>query len=261
MTVEQKKRTLIGVALAAPLVLLLLLAVIALQSMASVEAANATVLHTYRALSQIESTLSLVKDAETGQRGYLLTGDAEFLEPYRNAVEKLPATRRLLNHTLGGEAHYEGRLELLDELVQEKLAIMQRTITLRDEDPAAAALLASEGEGKRRMDEIRRLVATMMRDEKAQLALRLEETDERRASQYRAALAILAADIVVLGLALLGLYKLQQLKQFVTVCAWTKEIRHEGRWLRLEDFLKAKFNYETSHGISDRGAERFRTVP
>jgi CHASE3 domain sensor protein len=261
MTVDQKKRTLIGLALAAPLVLLLLLTLIALQSTASVEAANATVLHTYRALSHVDNALSLIKDAETGQRGYLLTARAEFLEPYTAAIEKLPETRRLLAETLGQEARYAGRLELLDELLEQKLAFMRRTIETRSHDPAAAALLVQGGEGKRRMDEIRRTVATIVRDEKAQLALRLMETDKRRELQYHAALGILAADVLILGLILLGLYKLRQLQQLVTICAWTREIRHEGRWLRLEEYLKAKFNYDTSHGLSERAAEQLRTSP
>jgi CHASE3 domain sensor protein len=261
MSVDQKKRALIGVALAAPLLLLLLLAVIALQSTASVEAANATVLHTYRALSQVDSTLSLMKDAETGQRGYLLTGREEFLEPYQEALEQLPAVREQLKATIGHEARYTGRLQLLDALIEQKLAFMKRTISVRAEDPTAAMLLVQQGEGRRRMNEIRRVVATVVRDEKAQLALRLNETDKRRDLQHSAALAILAADVLILGVILLGLYKLQQLRELVTVCAWTREIRHEGRWLRLEEYLKAKFNYDTSHGLSERAAEQLRTSP
>jgi CHASE3 domain sensor protein len=261
MTVEQKKRTLIGLALAAPLLLLLLLALIAIRAVGNVDVANATVLQTYRTLSQIDATLSLLKDAETGQRGFLLTGREEFLEPYKESRDALPSHRGVLAESLGNQPQYAGRMSLLDRLIDQKLAFMQKTIELRREHPEQSLELVGTGEGKRKMDEIRRAFASIVRDEKSQLAKRLAASDKRRESQYRAAFAVLAADILIVGLAVLGLYKVKRLRELVTVCAWTREIRHEGRWLRLEEYLETKFNYQTSHGLSERAAEELRSSP
>jgi CHASE3 domain sensor protein len=49
-------------------------------------AASRWVEHTHKVLLELETTLSVVKDAETGQRGYLLTGDKRYLEPYQAAI-------------------------------------------------------------------------------------------------------------------------------------------------------------------------------
>ena len=57
---------------------------------------------------------------------------------------------------------------------------------------------------------------------------------------------------------MLLLYKPKQLRQLVTVCAWTKEVKHDGRWIGLEEYLKAKFNFDTSHSISERGTKALR---
>lgn len=46
--------------------------------------------HTHEVLAKLEAALSSLKDAETGQRGYLLTGDPAYLDPYRDAVSRFP---------------------------------------------------------------------------------------------------------------------------------------------------------------------------
>ena len=57
----------------------------------SQQADNAAVREAFELERRIVLMLSLVQDAETGQRGYLLTGDAPYLAPYRSAVDALPA--------------------------------------------------------------------------------------------------------------------------------------------------------------------------
>ena len=44
--------------------------------------------HTYQVLSDLDEVLSLAKDAETGQRGYILTGEQRYLEPYQSAIKR-----------------------------------------------------------------------------------------------------------------------------------------------------------------------------
>ncbi len=45
--------------------------------------------HTHQVLTELEATLSTLKDAETGQRGYLLTGEERYLEPYNSAIARI----------------------------------------------------------------------------------------------------------------------------------------------------------------------------
>ena len=104
----------------------------------------------------IDGTLSLLKDAEAGQRGFILTGDEQFLAPYDAARAELPQRLTALRRISGQDAHQIPRLRRLERLVGEKLAFTEDTIRLRREgDMTAAMALIRGGLGKQLMDAIR----------------------------------------------------------------------------------------------------------
>ena len=85
----------------------------------------------------LESAISLVKDAETGQRGFLLTGDEEYLAPYTEAIAGLdPNLERV--RTLWPAASYP-QVDRLVELVHAKRAELGETIALRRQGRLSAA--------------------------------------------------------------------------------------------------------------------------
>ncbi len=111
---------------------------------------------------ELAALLSSILDAETGQRGYLLTAKPEFLEPYHRAVDSLPIQLRRVAASVAGEPGQAGRLSALQPLVRQKLALLTETIRLAESQhqPAALAIVQS-GRGKRIMDEIRVGMAAM----------------------------------------------------------------------------------------------------
>ena len=125
------------------------------------------------ALSQVRSSLQELQrhmlDAETGQRGYLLTGRKEYLTPYREANEEIQTTiKRLRDHVdkLGGS----GSLDQLVALVQRKMSELQTSLTLYDDgrEEAWRALLET-GIGKEEMDNLRSLSAQLLADASRQV--------------------------------------------------------------------------------------------
>src|ERR1700704_3898213 len=77
---------------------------------------------TQRVLSGTNALLSALKDAETGQRGFLLTGDDQYLSPYRRALTDVPVLLSDLSNATGtGHPDQTPRLEKLKPLVREKL--------------------------------------------------------------------------------------------------------------------------------------------
>ncbi|WP_198674868.1 PAS domain S-box protein [Rhodoferax ferrireducens] len=110
---------------------------------------------THGVLNSADDLLSALKDAETGQRGYLLTGDEAFLAPYLAVRDDLSGhldALRLLTLSRTGDKH----LDALAPLIDAKLAEMSRLIALRrSHDVAAVLSLVSGGQGKRLMDSIR----------------------------------------------------------------------------------------------------------
>jgi PAS domain S-box-containing protein len=117
-------------------------------------------------MRKVERFVSALKDTETGQRGYLLTGDEEYLKPYnvgRGEVSK--ATEELQRFGASGDLPAAG-VQQLRELADKKLAELEKTIKLRREGEGQAAVdEVRSGRGRELMDEIRTL-AGKMRDQK-----------------------------------------------------------------------------------------------
>jgi CHASE3 domain sensor protein len=124
--------------------------------------AGQTVRETEDLLSHVETILSTVKDAETGQRGYIITGDESYLEPYARAVNAMPgilsAPRSLkLRQSVHGAAFAQ-----LREAISAKLGELKSAIELRRQNqPEAATEAVRSGRGKRYMDSIRDLCGAM----------------------------------------------------------------------------------------------------
>ncbi len=147
-------------------------------------AAERTLTSSQARLSALESVLSTVKDAETGQRGYLITGDEAYLEPYNDAVASLDqGLRRLRDLWPDG---FEQTLDELDALVVAKRSELQQTIALRQTASGDAAdALVRRGQGKQQMDAIRAVVGRLRGEEQE----RLSAATTRSAAERKTAVA------------------------------------------------------------------------
>jgi methyl-accepting chemotaxis protein len=137
------------------------------------------VTHTHEVRTNLADLISVLKDAEAGQRGFVITADENFLEPYRSAlpqIDKLVSSIRSL--TLDNEIQ-QHRLATLQPLIDAKLAELKRTIELRRTagfEPTMRVVAA--GEGKVLMDQMRRVVSQMDEDEAALLKRRNVEAEQ-----------------------------------------------------------------------------------
>jgi signal transduction histidine kinase len=152
----------------------------------------------YLRLNTLERTLTAVTDAETGQRGFLLTGDEDYLKPYeeaRTAIETdLRELRRLWPDASGGD------LDALDRLVESKLRELHQTIGLRREGRLTAAeIVVKGGQGKAQMSGIRTLIDTLRSDEQARLkTAAISSAGSRQTAFSTAAFATAIALVAVL---------------------------------------------------------------
>ena len=106
--------------------------------------------------------LDLLQDAETGQRGYLLTGMDEDLQPYASAAPMAASEIARIAALVGNDAEGQTRLKTIRSLAEGELDELRRTIDLkRSGDEAAALTPARRGDGKRMMDQLRREIAKM----------------------------------------------------------------------------------------------------
>jgi CHASE3 domain sensor protein len=117
---------------------------------------STAVAHTHQVRRDTADLLSLVKDAETGQRGFVITGDESFLEPYQAALGAIEPRTRSLRTLTADNAEQQRRLDALRPLIDAKLAELAATVELRRTggfEPTATRLRS--GEGKRLMDQVR----------------------------------------------------------------------------------------------------------
>ncbi len=126
---------------------------------------------TLAASSRVSQLLSTLQDAETGQRGYLLTGRDEYLQPYEAARARLGPELDQVAADPGLDPEMQASVGTLRRLAAAKMAELAETVRLRQAgDPAAALALVQTNAGKATMDEIRATVAEVER----QLSQRLQ---------------------------------------------------------------------------------------
>jgi methyl-accepting chemotaxis protein len=137
---------------------------------------DAWVAHTYQVQTELADLVSELKDAETGQRGYLLTGDDSYLAPYQSALPALKSTFEDVRKLTSDNPNQQRRLTALLPLIDAKLAELKQTIDLRrTEGFDAAAKVVLSNVGKTTMDQIRVIVGDADREEGDLLTLRSEE--------------------------------------------------------------------------------------
>ena len=137
---------------------------------------NRLVEHSHRVRLELSSLLSEFKDAETGQRGYLLTGDENYLEPYNSALGSIRSTLGQLRDLTIDNADQQRRLTNLQQPIDSKLAELKQTIDLRRNQGLDAALkIVLNSTGKAYMDQARAIVAAADREARDQLQQHAEE--------------------------------------------------------------------------------------
>ena len=166
--------------------------------------------YTFFTIIRANDFLSAMKDAETSQRGYALTGDEAFLQPYqavRDGVRR--QLEELRQRTTADTARKH--LDAIGPLMEAKMAELSKVIDMRRADDMAAVLsLVGEGQGKRLMDSIRAEIQDFIRIEDDALAQR---DAEFQASMHRLPVMIGIASALLLLFAVLCVYLIQNERQ------------------------------------------------
>jgi CheY-like chemotaxis protein/CHASE3 domain sensor protein len=156
----------------------------------------------YELLGRIQNVLSLVKDAETGQRGYLLTGNEAYLEPYNQARAAVPEQIAGLRGLLAGKPEQTTRIDALAAAAKEKLDEVEQTIALRRAGDLEAALaIVRTDRGRAAMNRVRSLVGEMESAGGLELAARHLEWQEAARASFLVTFGGSALLLVLIGVA------------------------------------------------------------
>jgi diguanylate cyclase (GGDEF)-like protein len=160
-----------------------------------------SVSHTLVSLDLLKGLQAELLDAETGQRGYMLTGEERYLEPYHRALGQLASSFLRLRKEMANDPEQLERLGRLEGLVREKIQELEATVALRKEQGFEAAVqVVRTDQGKRLMDEIRTELEERVRHEEALLmdyAERLERGAYLTLASFSAA-SLLSVVLLVL---------------------------------------------------------------
>ena len=151
-------------------------------------------------IEHLDRFLSTVKDAETGQRGYLLTGQDPYLEPYHGALAAMRAELDALAEGTAREDLSEAAVTRLQGLANEKMAELELTIRERREHGLDSALaIVFSDRGRQIMEEIRAMVGDMRNQEEADCDRAARAAD--RAGAIRTVIFVLTALVNLVFLA------------------------------------------------------------
>ncbi|HLY12269.1 MAG TPA: CHASE3 domain-containing protein [Planctomycetota bacterium] len=203
MTVGKK----FGGGYAVAVLLLAIIGGIAYWNTLQLQALRLLVTHTYEVIAGLDEVRLRLVDAETGQRGYLVTGAERYLEPYDAAVKAVDSSIRRIADLTIDNPRQQGRVRDLKPLVAEKLAELAETVRLRkDKDKGfeAALEIVKSDKGKKAMDEIRKVLADMDQEEHDLLKVR----DEDAASKAQLTFSSISYGTIlsVIVLSLLGFW-------------------------------------------------------
>ncbi len=191
----------------------------------------------FKMVRQFNDLMTLMVDAETGERGFLLTKRAEYLEPYKRAVEQIPPTIASLRETIQlepGENPRNARLEGLrkiEDLINQQLASLNESQKYTTNGKSQEELYQHLQIGKGLMDSIRIEIGAMQNKEEELLSERIEEINYIR---YRDYLFVFIALFLGLLMRLISFYlfdigivrRLNRLTENVSAIARGKEFLH-----------------------------------
>ena len=177
----------------AALAILVTIAGISYFTLADLQSAETEERHTYQGINTLDELLLQLVDAETGQRGFLLTGDEELLRPYHRAILSIYKSMERLRKHVAHDPVQTARTKALGPQVGLLLAELEDTIEVRRSSGfEVARRVVLSGRSRAAMDSIREAIAQLVDKERDELA---EQAAARLASARRAILIIVVGNL------------------------------------------------------------------
>ena len=163
----------IGAGYCLALVVLLAIGTLAYRNIAGLVETSRWQTHSHEVLAHLELLLSTMQDAETGQRGYLITGEEPYLDPYNTGAASIAEELSDLRELTADNPNQQRRVDVLALMIEKKLAELEETIELRRSQGFAAALEVVKTDARKLvMDGLRGTLDEMVKEEMDLLAAR-----------------------------------------------------------------------------------------
>jgi PAS domain S-box-containing protein len=175
--------------------MLVLIGLIAAWTLRQIRISDSWVDHTREVIRNTEEILANLKDAESAQRGYILTGQETYLETYQTAAAKLPSALSALRRLTGDNSGQQERLNQFEPLLNERITGMAETVAARQQlGFEAAEKIIAKGQGKNLTDHIQQLQEI----EREEYRLLQERLETRKSRLWQGFAATLLASLLAL---------------------------------------------------------------
>jgi CHASE3 domain sensor protein len=159
-------------------VLMATIGIVAYRSISTLSNTSGMVAHSHLVLERLAEVLNVLQDAETGGRGYIITGDESFLEPYQHADTEIVAVVNDLRALIADNPAQQKRIAQAEPIITAKLSLTKRTIEMRKaREIEAVTKFVQTGEGQKLMDDVRRILGEMEQEERNLLKQRAGEVE------------------------------------------------------------------------------------
>lgn len=218
-------------------------------------AAFASVTETYKILNILEQTQTHAADAETGRRGYLLTGRPDYFSLHDTAMAAINNDIQNLKILVEGNPAQETNLVGLQAIIAQRLLLHTNDFARSNTRQTDASAVALTDEGRATIGQIRDALFQMRQQQTDLLAIRQKSAEAKFLFDQTVSLALVGVTAIALIFIITVVLRLEHLRQIVTVCAWTGQVQFEGKWISLEDYLQRRFGVSVSHGVSQQAAD------
>ncbi len=254
---RKQRNILLGVSIVVLPLLAISLAFLERSTQRAVAESEGWVSHTLDVAREFQITMTLLDEAETGQRGFLLTGRDMYLAPYMKARDEVETHLMRVRELTVDNPSQQARVAMLTPIVVSKLAELARTVSeARSKRRDEALRIVETDEGQQLMDAIRTGVAAGIVEEEQLLSGR--EMQFASSVRTRSLLVGGLSVLVLFAIAIAGalLLRLDRVRTLVRVCSWSKAVEYQGDWITFEEYLLRRFNLNVTHGISPAEATR-----
>jgi len=256
MPAQKTKKILFWFGLSLPMVALLAMTWLVHQTSGQFNNSFNFVMQTYKVLDMFEETESHIVDAEANQRGYFLTGRQEYLEPYQHAMQAIHEETAELKKLTSNDPMQQANLALLEKMVNDDLVFDPATVFAPGAMPTNASVVTVTERGKEKLEEMRHILFQAHEQQQQALSKHQQSAEEDVVSNQAMSLVLIVAVAMALIMVVVILLRLEKLQEFVTICAWTGQVKFQGQWLRLDEYLKKQFGIAVSHSLSQEAAEK-----
>jgi CHASE3 domain sensor protein len=255
---QKTKRVLFWTGLSLPMVALIAMTWLVHQAGGKFNNSFNWVLQNYKVLDMFEQVQAHIVDAEANQRGYLLTGRTEYIEPYQAAMSSIRDDLGQLRKFTQDDPGQQMNVVSLENLINSELVFDPATA---GQFQTNASIVTLTARGKEKIETMRRVLFLAREQQERMLSRHQQDAETDMVSSQIMAMIMIVAVAVALVFVVMIMLRVDKLQQFVTVCAWTGQVKHHGQWLRLDEYLQSQFGMSVSHSLSkDASAKMMREI-